>query len=893
MQEKVENAHALTADEVLRVLHSESEKGLTQAEADRRLQQFGANVLEEKKSESAWQTLLAQFVNPIVWILVAAAGVAFAFQHMLEGIAVSVVIAINAAIGFFMERQAIRSMEKLRQMARTKATVVREGRKDKVDSAALVPGDVLYVEAGDVITADARVTGHRMLAVKEAALTGESNQVEKDTEPVAADTGMADRSNMIFKGTLVSRGTGTAVVTATGKNTALGQIARMTAEAKKSATPLNLKLRVLSRNLIWLTLVLAGLIFAAGILRGQGWALMIETAIALAIACIPEGLPVISTVALALGMLRLAEKQVIVKTLEAVQTLGETEVICTDKTGTLTENEMHVQAVLLAGEEVITVPPGDDQVGQMKEHPAFSLLVKAGVLCNDAAPASENKDETKVHDRKSPGGYTGDPVEVALVQLATRCGIDPLQMRQEAPRVREIPFDPEIKMMGTLNKTGNEFFVAVKGAAEEVIERCTAVFEKGAAKPVTDKEGWKQRHDALANDGMRVLGFAYRVSTEDPGDDFMKDLVFLGIAGFIDPPRHDVKAAIESCYRAGVRVVMITGDHPGTATAIARQVGLGNGGEIETVQGKDLRQSTGERKEKFARAQVFARVDPGQKLDLITVFQEQQKSVAMTGDGVNDAPALKKADIGIAMGIRGTEAAKEAADLILKDDAFTSIVSAIKYGRMILENIRTFVVYLLSCNLSEILVVAVASFSGMPVPLLPLQILFLNMVTDVFPALAIGMGEGDEVAVMNRPPRKSSEPIVSKKDWMSVAAYAICLTIAMTGASLYAVQVLQLDDAGVNQVTFFSLILAQLVHVFNMPPREVPFFNNQVTHNKYIGYALVICIATAVAAYAVPFFRKALSLESFDPSLIPLIVIAGVVPVGLVQFLKRGVKIIR
>jgi len=788
MQETTAQAHALKADEVINALKTQAERGLTHAEVQTRLQQYGANSLEAHRREGVWQTLGAQFINPIVWILIVAMLVAFIFQHTLEGVAVAVVIVINTAIGFFMERQAVRSMEKLREMARTKATVVRDGKKTKIDSAGIVPGDVLYVEAGDVITADARVINHRMLAAKEAALTGESDQVEKITEPVAQDTGIADRGNMIFKGTLVSRGSGHAVVTATGKNTELGKIARMTEEAEKSATPLNTKLRALSRNLIWLTLVLAGFIFGAGILRGEEWTLMIETAIALAIACIPEGLPVISTVALARGMLRLADRQVIVKTLEAVQTLGETEVICTDKTGTLTENQMHVQAILFSGEDVTQITPGEQGDKGLKDHAAFSLFIKAGVFCNDSAQAKndEKKEEAQPKDKprakQTQPEFTGDPVEVALFQLAKAFGIDPEKMRHEAPRAGEVPFDPEIKMMGTVNKTGDEFFVAVKGAAEEVMNRCHAVFENGREKPLTDKGSWKKKHDDLANGGMRVLGFAYKVSKQDPGKDFMQDLVWLGVAGFIDPPRPDVKPAIESCHKAGVRVIMITGDHPGTAAAVAKEVGLGDQGKVITVQGKDLR-GAADWKEKAIHADVFARVDPGQKLDLIAAFQEQQKSVAMTGDGVNDAPALKKADIGIAMGIRGTEAAKEAADLILKDDAFPSIVAAIRYGRMIFENIRTFVMYLLSCNLSEILVVAVASFSGMPTPLLPLQILFLNMVTDVFPALAIGMSEGDEAAVMTRPPRRSTAPIISKTDWISLVVYSLCLTASMTAIS--------------------------------------------------------------------------------------------------------------
>ena len=719
------------------------------------------------------------------------------------------------------------------------------------------------------------------LALKEAALTGESTQVEKIIDPLPQDTRVADRKNSVFKGTVVSRGNGVAVVIATGGDTELGKITEMAEGAKKVATPLNIKLRDLSKKLIWLTLILAAVIFLSGVIRGVEMVLMIETAIALAIASIPEGLPVISTLSLARGMLALAEKKVIVKTLEAVQTLGETEVIFTDKTGTLTENEMHVHAIAFDG----TVENISEQKDEIKKKKEFEWFLKVGVLCNNSTfEVNENKVKS-----------TGDPEEVALLRMANDLDENVAEIQKNHARVEEIPFDSEIKMMATVNQFGNEFLVCVKGATEETLEKCVKITENGEIKDRIDHEKWKKRAEELANKGLRVLSFAYRITKEKPQkENIIQDLIFLGMAGFIDPARPDVKQSIEDCKKAGIKVVMVTGDHPGTANAIAREVGLNNGNEIINVHGKELQEkniSEGQI-EKVLNATVFSRVDPGQKLDLVSIYQKRKIIIGMTGDGVNDAPALKKADIGIAMGIRGTEAAKESADLIINDDAFTSIVTAIKYGRVIFDNIRTFVIYLLSCNLSEIMIVAIASFFDLPMPLLPLQILFLNMITDVFPALAIGMNKGEVEVVMKRPPRKSSEPIVSRSNWISIVGYSFCLTAGVIAAEVYAMSFLEVENKVVNNVTFYTLILAQLWNVFNMPGRETSFFKNQVTKNKYVWYALMLCIVLTIVMYLIPPVRTALSLVSLQPFILFLVIIASLIPVALVQVLKRGIKII-
>jgi Ca2+-transporting ATPase len=448
-------------------------------------------------------------------------------------------------------------------------------------------------------------------------------------------------------------------------------------------------------------------------------------------------------------------------------------------------------------------------------------------------------------------------------------------------------------MMATLNRTPDGFLVCVKGAPEEVLKKCNRIQRSGKVMDFQEKGEWEEKNQALANGGMRVLSFAYRWSAQEPDKNkLMEDLVYLGMAGYLDPPRIDVRDAIRDCLGAGIRVIMVTGDHAGTATAIAKQVGL-DSDEARTLSGEIFSKTLSDaQREKILQASVFARVDPGQKLELISIFQEKKIVVAMTGDGVNDAPALKKADIGIAMGIRGTEAAREAADLILRDNAFPSIVSAIRYGRQIFENIRIFVIYLLSCNLAEILIVAAAFFFGLPLPLLPLQILFLNMVTDVFPALAIGMNRGDGKAVMMRKPRESSEPILSRENWKSIFMYSFCLSLAVLGIEVYTASILKLENSIVNTLTFYTLILAQLWHVFNMPEREVSFFKNQITHNPYIWYAFAICIVVTCCAYAIQGLRAALSLAPIELSLLILVITVSFVPIVLLQALKRGFKII-
>lgn len=876
----IENAHHLAAEEILARLKVDPDTGLTAPEAEKRLEEYGKNRLKETKPKAIWLIFFQQFLDPVIYILGGATILAFIFNEILEGFAVLVVILITAGIGFFMEWQAIRSVEALKKLVQTHARLLRDGQEQELDLSLLVPGDIILLTAGDVVPADARLLSTKSLAVKEAVLTGESDQVEKILDSLPEDTELAERKNMVFKGTIISRGSGKAVVTGTGEKTVIGEIHSLTSEAEKETTPLEKRLRKLSRRLVWLTIGLTILIAATGYLEGKELLLMIETGIALAVAAIPEGLPIVATIALAKGMLKLSHRNVVIKKLEAVETLGSTGVICTDKTGTLTENHMSVHRVLLAGEEFdpeAWTEKADAKKLLEKTH--FSQLLKVAVLCNNS--------------KKKEGDFTGDAVESGLMIFSEAVGTDREGLQQRHSRIMEIPFDAEIKKMATVHETENGFLVAVKGAFESLLNSCDRVLTaEGSEQDFENKKDWCDKADTLAASGMRTLAFAFKTVPEKPSEnDIFEGLVFIGLVGFLDPPRKDIPQAIKTYHNAGIKVVMITGDHPDTARKIGEEIGLIDPGKAseEVVRGQDIpapdAMSEAE-EQKLLKATVFARMAPKQKLDLIELFQRDGAVVGMLGDGVNDAPALKKADIGIAMGIRGTEAAKEVADVILMDDKFTSTELAIRQGRTIFGNIRQFVIYLLSCNLAEIISVAAASLTNLPLPLLPLQILFLNLVTDVFPALALGVGKGDKNE-MEEPPRDPKEAILTKKLWTTTAIYGLSITVAVTAITLYAWHIKEFPKEVVNNMAFYTLILAQLLNVFNLPKNNVSFFRNEVTSNRWIWAALIFTLFVLVLVYQIPVVAEVLSLVPLSLSQIFTIGVFGFAGLGLTQLLKR------
>lgn len=820
-------------EDVLKSLQSEKDRGLTDTEVQKRHKEFGSNQLKQHQEKSIWQILVEQVKSLIILLLAVAAIVSFLYNEVLEGWAIAVVIIINTAIGFFTELRAVRSMEALFKLGKVETRVRRDGEVKQVDAQDLVPGDIILVEGGDVITADIRIIEASKLQTDESALTGESMPVGKDAEPVDEETVLADRKSMLYKGTSVTRGSGEGVVVSTGQQTELGHISSLVEEAEEEQTPLEERLDKLGYRLILLTLVITVFISISGILTGKETFLMIETGIALAVAAIPEGLPIVATIALAKGMRIMARKNALINRLSSVETLGATGTIFSDKTGTLTENKMNVTRLFLSERE-LEVESEFSETNRNDED--IKLALQTGVFCNNAS-YSDDQDES-----------SGDPLEVALLEAGHLAGIEQEELLEEYPEVREEAFDPEVKMMATWNEIeSDQYRISVKGAPGTVLSHCESYFANGEQHSLSKEkiERWKEINEELAADGLRVIALAYRDTDTTEGDPYKK-LVFIGMVGLLDPPRNDVQAAMEACREAGIRVVMVTGDQPQTAEYIAKSVDLVTEEHVEVINGKDLPspdelELSQKDTDHIMEANIFARISPKQKLDLIELYQKAGHIVGMTGDGVNDAPALKKADIGIAMGQRGTQVAKEASDMVLTDDAFSTIVTAIEQGRVIFTNIRRFVYYLLSCNVSEVLVVGLASLFGAPLPILPLQILFLNLVTDVFPALALGVGEGTK-GIMKQPPRDVDEPILNQKHWLGIGGYGLVITFAVLGALFIGIYWLELQESGAVTLSFLTLALAQIWHVFNMRDKNSGIFDNSIVQNRWVWGAIVLCL---------------------------------------------------
>lgn len=859
--------HIIPVHKLITDLNSNEEKGLCSIEAENRLTKNGLNTILSNKGKHPLKIIIAQFNNLMVYLLLFAAALSFWFQEYLDAIAILIVILINAVIGFLMEFQAQRSMNALKKMATVPAKVFRDGILREILSEEIVLGDLLFVEAGDMITADARIINSAQLSVNEASLTGEAMPIEKKEATFSEDVPLAERTNMLYKGTYVSNGNAIALVVATGMQTELGKIAYLVQGAAQSATPLEKKLQVFSRKLIYITITLIILIFIVGMFTHGNYVEMLETAIALAVAAIPEGLPIVATLALAQGMMKMAKHNVIVKKLSAVETLGGTTVICTDKTGTLTQNKI----------EVTTVIQADKNSEKNKQ-----LLQQIAILCNTASIQVHGNDITEI----------GDPLETGLLKYALKNGCNIEEVRQQFPKLNEISFSSETKMMATLHSKENSFIVFVKGAAEEILKQCSYILVGTENKPLTEekKQYWTEISVQLAASGLRVIAGAYKKTTSK-NSSLTHELIFVGLYGMIDPPAEGVFDAIKECKEAGIKVMMITGDHPATANFIAKRLTISEGNK--PMNGKDMKpfeQLREEEKQLWLNTSVFARVTPAHKLDLVTVLQEKGNIVGMTGDGVNDAPALKKADIGIAMGKRGTQVAQEASDMILKDDSFSSIVHAIKQGRIIFKNIQEFVIYLLSCNMSELLVVSLAALSNLHFQLVPLQILFINLVTDVLPALALGVSGGN-LFIMKNKPRNPAEPLLKIKQWNAIWIYAVIISICTLGAvffSHYFIHIgTQFNPKLCNNILFFTLIFCQLFHVFNMTSAKVSFFKSEVVRNKYVWYALFFCSLLVGAVFFITPISKALSIQSLKILDWVTIVVFATLSLLIIQLLKR------
>ena len=819
--------HTYSAKQALEELRSGRE-GLTGEEAARRLVTHGPNRLARKKEKSFPARLLGQLKDPMILVLLAAAALSLwagGGEDWLDAVIILGIVAVNAAISLSQEDSARKALEALSRMSAPAARVLRDGTLARVEADKLVPGDVIRLEAGDLVPADCRILEAAGLQADESAMTGESAPVSKGAlGPLPADTPLAERKNMLLSATVITRGRATCLVAATGMDTEVGHIAGMLMDKGESETPLQKKMREISATLSFLCLCVCAVMFGVGLLQGRDMLEMFLTAVSLAVAAIPEGLPAIISIVLALGVSRMAKRRAIVKKLPAVETLGCAGVICSDKTGTLTQNKMTVV-------DIWTPKQGERD-----------LALTIAALCGDAELTWQGR--TPV--------CTGDPTEAALVEAAARAGLDKNKLGEEWPRTGEIPFDSERKLMTTVHKRpGGGCRVLVKGAPDVLARRCR--LEEGARARLTG------RNEAMAAKALRVLGVAYKDLEGPPGrvdGSLEQGLTFVGLLGMMDPPRPEVRRAVERCFHAGVRPVMITGDHKLTAVAVAKELGICREGD-RALTGEDLdflpQQALEEEVDKFA---VYARVSPEHKLRIVKAWQARGKVVAMTGDGTNDAPALKAADIGCAMGKSGTDVARGAADMILTDDNFATIVSAVEEGRGIYANIKKAIHYLLSCNIGEILTIALATLFHFPqMPLAPVQLLWLNLVTDSLPALALGV-EPVEPGVMDRPPRQAGESLFAHGFALRLAWQGALVGLLTLGAYVLGAWVLPGGSlAAANTMAFATLTLCQLFHAFDVRSDHKTVLELGLTSNRAMVRAFLVGLALLMAALVCPPLR--------------------------------------
>ena len=820
--------------------------GLTATEAARRLRQFGPNRLPIAPPTSAWKLLVAQLRGIVVLLLVAAALVSALAGEVVESLAILAVLVINTALGFATELRARRAIEALQSLDVPVAVVVRDGQAVEIAAAELVPGEVVEVEAGRAVPADARLLSAVELRVDEAALTGESVPVEKRVDAALdADTPLAERTTMLYKGTTVVAGAGRAAVVGTAADTEVGRIGVLTSGVVDEATPLERRLDDLGRRLVWVTLAIAAVVIALGIARGQAVGLVVETGIALAIAAVPEGLPAVATITLAVGVWRMARRAALVRRLPAVEALGSATVVCTDKTGTLTGGEMTVTTLVLDGRRLQVTGGARGTAGTFVEgnrplaagdEPLLAEALRIAALANRAELVAED----------GQWRASGDPTEVALLVAAGKAGMLRPALRHDWPELAAVPFSSERQWMATFHGDGGRLAVLVKGAPGRVLERSAHLLTANGERPLTaaDRERLTAENHALAARGLRVLALARGHATASK-EAAVRGLTFVGLVGLEDPPAAGVPETVRQFREAGIRTVMITGDQRLTAEAIAHELGILTAGG-ETVGGRELQHlEDAELERRIDRVAVLNRVSPEDKLRVVGALQRRGEIVAMLGDGVNDAAALKKADVGVAMGKRGTDVAKEAADVILQDDRFATIGAAIEEGRVIFDNIRKFVFYLFSCNLAEVLLLLVAGVVGLPQPLTPLQLLWLNLVTDTFPAFALAV-EPAEPGLMRRPPRDPAEAILSPRFLRSVAGYAAMITAVTLGALL-----IGLSRGGPEHgrtFAFATLGIAQALHLGTARSERAVLLPHLALRNRWALAAVVLAVGLQVAA---------------------------------------------
>ena len=862
-EEQSRHWHSLRTEEALAAIESDAERGLTAEAARQRLERAGPNALPETKHRSLGAILLGQFKSPLIYLLFAAAGVALPLGHLSDAIVIFVVVLLNAIIGAIQEGRAERSLEALRKLASHTTRLVRDGKEQVIDAEDVVPGDVLVLEAGDAIAADARLLDGSALQIAEAALTGESLAVTKHLLPLAPDTPLADRANMVYAGTYVTAGRARALVVATGPATEIGHIAALAEAAKQPQTPLERRVAQFGRYIMIAAAVLFVAVMAIGLLRDVPIHQIVMIGISQVVGMIPEGLPVAMTIALAVGVQRMARRKAVVRRLSAVETLGSTTVICSDKTGTLTRNEMTVTALWLPdGREISVTGGGYDPAGAFHESgleldpaqaPAVRELLEASVLCNDAWLQGPAESEP----RWKP---IGDPTEVALVAVAIKGGIAPELLREQRKRRAEIPFDSAAKMMATQHDTPRGSRVIIKGAPEMVLALCHAARRDGQDVALDDQA--RRRVEAaaerMADGALRVLAVGVVEQAEIDGRAglaaFRDRVTLLGLLGQIDPPRSEVKDAVEQCRNAGIRPVMVTGDHKATGYAIARALGIAREGDA-TVDGSELeRMSDAALAERIDEISVFARVHPAQKLRIVDAYQQRHEVVAMTGDGVNDAPALVKADVGVAMGLSGTEVAKESAKIVISDDNFATIVAAVEEGRVVYRNIKKVVLYLFSTSMAEVVVLLGALILGYPPPLAAVQILWINLVTEgtVTVNLIVEPAEGDE---MRSKPTPTNEGLLTRALLSRMAFMTPAIAGSTLGWFIYR-QASGLPFAQVQTETFTVLAVCQWFNVLNCRSERRSALNLSLLKNPWLIGGLVLGNLMQAAVVFLPPLNK-------------------------------------
>ncbi len=829
-------------------------KGLSSKEAENLLLKNGFNELDKKRKISPVGIFLSQFKDFITIVLIVATAISFFLGETSDAVTIFIILILNAVLGFVQEFKTEKSLEALSSLASPMAMVMRDGTGCKIASREIVPGDVLILEAGDRISADASIIKSTNLQVNESILTGESVPVEKS---VSAD-------KQLYMGTTISVGRAVAVAEKTGMSTKMGQIAHLLKGAGDNTTPLKKTLNKIGKELVIICFGVCMLIFIAGIFHGQSVYDMFFSSVSLAVAAIPEGMPAAVTVSLAIGVQRMLKRNALVRKLPAVETLGSTSVICSDKTGTLTENKMTVTKIFADGKYIDVSGNGYELSGefsqsgikvQPKEKKTLKMLLTCGLLCNNAIYKNDN--------------ISGDPTEIAIYAVSKKAGID----TDGYERILENPFDSDKKYMSVIcQHTTGEKYMFVKGAPDKILCKCSKKLTESGEVPFGDKRRIQKACDDMTNDALRVLAFAYKKVASDSEKE--TSLVFLGLAGMIDPPRKEVYTSIEACYKAGIRPVMITGDHKNTACAIAKKLGFTDADN--PITGDDiLKMTDDELCMAVDKTSVFARVSPLDKLRIVRAFKRRKNVVAMTGDGVNDAPSLKEADIGVAMGKTGTDVAKQASDMVLLDDNFSTIVAAVEEGRMIFDNIRKFIKYLLACNLGEILLMGAAAFLGMPIPLLPIQVLWMNLVTDGLPALALGI-DPPTSGIMDRRPRKKDEGIFSKGLGSMIAVSGMLIGASSLLAFSLGMYITR-DIEMARTTAFCTLIFAELVYAFECKSEYMSLSLKQIFNNLYLVLAIVLSAVLTIVIMYIPFLSEIFKTVPLTKDMWMIVVLLGFV----------------